>query len=502
MGLSVAGQLSGISEGIKPKSKKVAKIEKLCSVPGSHVRKQEIQMSNATFSVVSPIDGSLYVTRPYAGAEIAGTVEAARNAVNRWRRVPLAERAALVQAFGEEMKRRAEALGDALSAQIGRPRWQADETGRLALVGDLLAKGAADALKDEAFESDENIRRFTRAMPGGLHLSICAWNYPTAMLGYLVSQPLIAGNVVILKHSPQTPVIAEIAVEAWQAAGGPQDVFQTLHLSHADAERLIAAGTFDAVNFIGSVGGGKRVHAAAGGTMTHVHLELGGKDPAYIRADADLDALIGDIAEGCFSNAGQSCCSVERIYVDRSIVGRFTEALAAESAKWTLGHPLDGKPMIGPVVGAAAAERIRGEVARAVAAGARVVAEGSNPGGAAYVPAQVLVDVDHSMSIMRDELFGPVACIQAVDSDAEAIALMNDSAFGLSASIWTQDIDRGLALLDEVEAGTVYLNRCDHADLYLPWGGVKNSGLGRTNGRLGLIETTAPKAFHIRRKIA
>lgn len=458
-------------------------------------------MSQPSFSVVSPIDGSIYATRPYAGAEINATVEAARAAVQSWRRVPLDERMSLILAFGEEMKRRAETLADAVSWQIGRPRWQADETGRLALVGELLAKGAGEALKEQAFESDDNIRRFTRPVPGGLHLSICAWNYPTAMLGYLVSQPLITGNVVILKHSPQTPLIAEIAVDAWRAAGGPRNVFQALHLSHADAERLISAGLFDAVNFIGSVGGGKRVHAAAGGTMTHVHLELGGKDPAYIRADADLDALIPDIAEGCFSNAGQSCCSVERIYVDRSIHGRFSEALAEESRKWTIGRPFDGKPMIGPVVSAAAAERIRSQVDQAVAGGARLIASGTADAGPAYVPAQVLVDVDHSMSIMRDELFGPVACIQSVDSDEEAIALMNDSSFGLSASVWTSDIDRGVALLDGVEAGTVYLNRCDHADLYLPWGGVKTSGIGRTNGQVGLMETTAPKAFHIRRKI-
>lgn len=459
-------------------------------------------MSNSTFKVVSPVDGSTYATRPYAGAEIAPTINAARAAVATWRRVPITERIAVIAAFGAEMKRRADQLADAITWQIGRPRWQADETGRLALVGDVLAKSAAEALSDRSFESDDNISRFTRAVPGGLHLSICAWNYPTAMLGYLVSQPLISGNVVILKHSPQTPVIAEIAVEAWEAAGGPKGVFQALHLSHGDAERLISEGTFDAVNFIGSVAGGKKVHAAAGGTLTQVHLELGGKDPAYIRADADIDALAADMAEGCFSNAGQSCCSVERIYVDRAVLDRFCEALAAESRKWTLGHPFKDRAMLGPVVSVGAADRIRNQIAQAVAGGARVIAGEGAGTDTAYVPAQVLVDVDHSMSIMRDELFGPVACIQGVGSDAEAIALMNDSAFGLTASIWTQDIEKGLELLDEVEAGMVYLNRCDHADLYLPWGGAKDSGIGRTNGRVGLIETTSPKAFHIRQRIA
>ena len=457
-------------------------------------------MSRDSFNVISPVDGSLYLTRPFASdEEIAVKVEKARAALKGWRRTPIAERAALVQKFGEAMKARAEELGDTVSWSIGRPRWQSDETPRLALVGDLLAAEAAETLKDHAFESDATIRRFSRPVPGGLHLSICAWNYPTAMLGYLVSQPLIAGNVVILKHSPQTPLIAEIAEESWRAAGGPDGVFQSLNLSHPDAEKLIGAGTFQAVNFIGSVAGGKRVHAAAGGTMTAVHLELGGKDPAYIRADADIEKLVGDIAEGSFSNAGQSCCSVERIYVDQSIHDRFVEALVDETAKWTIGHPISDKAMIGSVVNAGAAERIRGQIDQAVAAGAKRLINSTTDLGAAYVPAEVLTGLDHSMSIMRDELFGPVAAVQAVSGDEAAISLMNDSVYGLSASIWTQDIERGLDLLDEVEAGTVYLNRCDHADLYLPWGGVKDSGLGRTNGAVGLLETTVAKAFHVRR---
>ncbi len=458
-------------------------------------------MSYSSFNVISPVDGSTHLTRLYAEAsEIKSKIDAAHAAVKPWRRTPLGERVALVQRFGEQMKARADALGDTVAWSIGRPRWQADETPRLAMVGDLLAQGATRTLADRAFESDETIRRFTRPVSGGLHLSICAWNYPTAMLGYLVSQPLVAGNVVILKHSPQTPLVAELAEEAWRAAGGPAGVFQSLHLSHPDAERLISAGTFHAVNFIGSVAGGKRVHAAAGGTMTSVHLELGGKDPAYIRADADIDKLAADIAEGCFSNAGQSCCSVERIYVDRSVHDRFVDALVAEAAKWTIGHPLEEKAMIGPVVNAGAANRIRGQIDRAVAAGAKAVHDAGSkaPLGAAYVPAQVLTGLDHSMSIMREELFGPVAAVQAVSGDEEAIALMNDSEYGLSASIWTHDIERGVELLGEVEAGTVYLNRCDHADLYLPWGGIKESGLGRTNGQVGLLETTVTKAFHIR----
>ncbi|WP_136616812.1 MULTISPECIES: aldehyde dehydrogenase family protein [Mesorhizobium] len=457
-----------------------------------------------TFSVTSPVDGSTYTTRSYVdGSTIEAALTRSRGALPSWRRTPLADRLAILLRFGEEMKARATPLAEMVAWQIGRPLWQADETPRLALVGQLLADIAPETLADVPYPSDENIRRYAKPVAGGLHLSICAWNYPTAMLGYLVTAPLAAGNVVIFKHSPQTPLIAELAEEAFRAAGGPEGVFQSLHLDHADAERLISSGAFNAVNFIGSVNGGRRVHAAAAGTFTQVHLELGGKDPTYVRADADLEATIPQIAEGTYSNAGQSCCSVERIYVDQAIHDRFVEALVAETAKWTIGHPFAEKPMVGPVVRASAADTISGLTDSAVRAGARrlmrrdgtLKASGL---GAAYVAPEVLVGVDHSMQIMRDELFGPVACIQSVGSDDEAIGLMNDSDFGLSASIWTRDIDRGVALLDEVEAGTVYLNRCDHADLHLPWGGIKNSGLGRTNGRAGLAEATAAKAYHVR----
>ncbi|MCV3209056.1 aldehyde dehydrogenase family protein [Mesorhizobium sp. YC-39] len=455
-----------------------------------------------TFSVTSPVDGSTYVTRFYAdGTAIEAALTRARAALPSWRRVPLAERLAILLRFGEEMKARAAPLAEMVAWQIGRPLWQADETPRLALIGQLLADVAPETLADVPYPSDENIRRYARPVAGGLHLSICAWNYPTAMLGYLITAPLAAGNVVVFKHSPQTPLIAEVAEEAFRAAGGPEGVFQSLHLDHADAERLIASGAFNAVNFIGSVNGGRRVHAAAAGTFTQVHLELGGKDPTYVRADADLEAAIPQIAEGAYSNAGQSCCSVERIYVDQAIHDRFVDALVAETAKWTVGHPIGDKPMVGPVVRASAADTIRDLTESAVRAGARrlMPQDGKAAGlGAAYIAPEVLVGVDHGMPIMRDELFGPVACIQSVGGDDEALRLMNDSDFGLSASIWTQDIDRGVALLDEVEAGTVYLNRCDHADLHLPWGGIKNSGLGRTNGRAGLTEATAAKAYHVR----
>ena len=453
--------------------------------------------------VVSPVDGSIYARRGYArGDEIEAALARAERAAKTWARTPIEERVALLSRFADEMVKRAPQLAETLSWQMGRPLWQADETPRLKLVGDLAAQAAGEALAEEGYPTEPGIRRFVRRVPHGVTLSICAWNYPVAMLGYLVTAPLLAGNVVLFKHSPQTPLTAEIAAEAFAAAGAPEGVFQAIHMTHSDAERLIGSGRLGSVYFIGSVAGGRRVHAAAAGTFTHVHLELGGKDPAYIRADADLDRAIPLLAEGCYSNAGQSCCSVERIYVHKSIRDRFVGAFEAAAAEVTLDHPITGKSYVGPVVRASAAAAIRAQLDEALAKGAkRVLPAGrlaARELGPAYVEPELLIDVDHSMAIMRDETFGPVAAIETVADDEEAVRLINDSPYGLTASVWTADTDRGVALLDQLEAGTVYLNRCDHADLYLPWGGVKTSGLGRVNGREGLKQATATKSFHVR----
>lgn len=462
-------------------------------------------MSNShSFDVISPVDGSVYCTRNYANEkEIASAVKCAQKALPQWQATPLQERLSILRRFADEMSKRSGELARELTWQMGRPIDQADETPRLSKVIGDICDFAAPVLGDTAFPSDEQITRYVRHTARGIQLSICAWNYPTAMMGNLVAAPLAVGNVVIFKHSPQTPTIAEIAEECFKLAGAPEGVFQSLHLSHSDAENLISQGIFRSVGFIGSTAGGKQVHKAAGGTMTQVQLELGGKDAAYIRADADLDDAMPLIAEGCYSNSGQSCCSVERIYVAKPIYGEFVERLVAETQKWSVGNPLEQGSSIGPVVRQRAADYIRKQVSEAVSAGAKlhlsndrydIVAQNN-----AYIAPNVISDVNHEMSIMREELFGPVACVQAVSSDDEALALMNDSDYGLTGSVWTSDLQLGQELLNKVEAGTVYLNRCDHADLFLPWGGLKNSGLGYNNGVEGLRESAGMKAFHIRK---
>lgn len=458
--------------------------------------------SGSLLRVVSPVDASEYATLRYAQAkEIAAALENAERAFRGWRKSSLEERTQLMTALAQALVSRKERLAEALAWQIGRPLAQADETARFQLVTAKHIE-ASRALTEQAYPDEPGIRRFVRREGQGVHLSIAPWNYPIGLLPWLIVAPILGGNTVILKHADQTALIGQILDEAYQSIGGPPGVLQVLPMEHADAEALIGTGRLKGVNFIGSVRGGLQVHRAAAGTLTHVHLELGGKDPAYVRPDADLAAAIPLLADGCFSNAGQSCCSVERLYVHSSIYAAFLERFALEMRQWTLGNPIRDEPRVGPVVRQSSADYIRRQVADAVASGARyqtheqavVFEQKSN----CYVAPALLTEVDHSMSIMREELFGPIACVQRVDSDSEALRLMNDSEFALTASIWTRDIDEGVRLADEIEAGTVFVNRCDHADLYLPWGGQKLSGLGRCNGREGLLQVTDPKSFHVR----
>jgi len=455
------------------------------------------------FEIISPVDGSVIARRTYAdAAAIEAAASRAEAAFPGWSTLPLERRSALVEAFVRELEARREAIADAVAWQMGRPRTQADEMGRVRLVTDHTIAEAPALLTPREIDKGDGIRRFVTRDPIGPCLSICAWNYPVAMLTSLVIHPLVAGNVVLLKHAPQTALIGDFVNEAAEAAGLPAGVLAAIDMTHDDTEALIASGRFPLVQFIGSTRGGRQIARASGAGMARAGLELGGSDPAYIRPDVDIDAIVADLIEGCFGNGGQSCCSVERLYVHADIHDRFVERFAEAAKAVTIGHSFDAPGYIGPLVSAAAAKRVRETVAAAVAAGAtEILPNGPSPlatPDSAYVEPRILTGVDHGMDVIRKELFGPVATIVKVADDEEAIALMNDSDYGLSASIWSADLERATELGRRVQSGTFYVNRCDHADVNLPWGGVKQSGIGRSYAAEGFEELTTPRAWHIR----
>jgi acyl-CoA reductase-like NAD-dependent aldehyde dehydrogenase len=454
---------------------------------------------------ISPVDGAVVVERELATpAAIAAVLDRATAAQRSWRRVPLDERVATVERLVPWMVERADAIGRELSWQMGRPvaHSPSEITRGFAERATWLAGAAAGALADTEVEPAEGFRRFIRHEPVGVVLVVAPWNYPYLCSVNAVVPALLAGNAVVLKVASQTPLVAERWSDGLAAAGVPEGVFQYVHADHDAVAGMVADDRVGFVAFTGSVPGGHAVQRAASARFVGTGLELGGKDPAYVRADAPLEATAAELVDGAYFNAGQSCCGVERIYVQRERFDAFVEAFVALARGYVLGHPLDADTTLGPLVRASAAAFVRGQVDQAVAGGARpLIDPASFPGdrpGSAYLAPQVLVDVDHGMRVMTEESFGPVVGIMPVDGDDEAVTLMNDSAYGLTASIWTTDVDAAMAVGDRVETGTWYLNRCDYLDPALAWTGVKDSGRGCSLSTLGFRAVTRPKSFHLR----
>jgi acyl-CoA reductase-like NAD-dependent aldehyde dehydrogenase len=331
---------------------------------------------------------------------------------------------------------------------------------------------------------------------------VAPWNYPYLTAINTIVPALIAGNAVVLKHASQTLLVGERLAEAFHAGGVPADVFQKVVLDHDTTEHLIARRSFGFVNFTGSVRGGAAIERAAAGTFTALGLELGGKDPGYVMEDADLDWAVDVLMDGAMYNAGQCCCGVERIYVNNKLFDEFVE----KSVKWVnalkLGNPFEPDTSIGPMANARFARTVREQTAEAVAAGAKTLIEKQNfpqDDGGAYLMPQVLVNVDHSMRVMTEESFGPVVGIMAVKDDEEALGLMNDSPYGLTASLWTQDPERAWAVARRIETGTVFMNRADYLDPAICWTGCKDTGRGGSLSVLGFHAVTRPRSYHFRK---
>ncbi len=456
---------------------------------------------------VSPVDGRLYAERPLASAaEVVLSLARARNAQAEWSRVAVAERAVLCSRVVDEMLAMTDEIVPELAWQMGRPvRYGAGELGGFEerarhMIG--IAPGALAPLRPAP---QTGFERYIKREPLGLILVIAPWNYPYLTAVNSVIPALMAGNAVLLKHASQTLLVGERFQVACDRAGLPAGLFRNLFLSHSQAGALLEDGLVDQVNFTGSVGAGIVIEKAAAGSFIGAGLELGGKDPAYVREDADLSHAIENLVDGAFFNSGQSCCGIERIYVHRSVFGDFVEGFAARARDYVLGDPLDSKTNLGPMASASGAAFVREQTAAAVAAGARPLVDASGFADfgpdSPYLAPQVLIDVDHSMSVMTDESFGPVVGIMPTSGDEEAVELMNDSAFGLTASIWTDDSEAAATVGDLVETGTVFMNRCDYLDPALAWTGVKETGRGCTLSRFGYDSLTRPKSYNLRTRI-
>jgi acyl-CoA reductase-like NAD-dependent aldehyde dehydrogenase len=456
---------------------------------------------------ISPIDNTVYVERRLASAaEIDKALTRARQAQRAWRSTSIDQRAAILTRFCDAFEAQRDGIAHELTRQMGRPiRYTPGEVNGTLERARHMIDIAPRALTDIDPGPKENFRRFVRREPLGVVFTVAAWNYPYLIAVNSVIPAIMAGNAVIMKHSAQTPLCAERFDQCMRAAGLPEGVFQFLHLTHADTDRIIRDPRIDFVAFTGSVAGGHAVQRAASERFIGTGLELGGCDPVYVRHDANLAHAIENVVDGAYFNSGQSCCGLQRIYVHESIYDAFLEGFVDLTRKYELGNPLQASTSLGPVVRTAAADTIRKQVAASVNAGASpVIDESEFPAsrpGTAYLAPQILIHVDHSMPVMKEEIFGPVAGIMKVSSDEDAIKLMNDSAFGLTAAIWTSDEEAAISIGDRVEAGTWFMNRCDYLDPALAWVGVKNSGRGCTLSVVGYEHLTRPKSFHLRTKI-
>jgi len=449
---------------------------------------------------ISPIDGSVYVERPIASlAEAREQIAKAVADQKAWGARPLQERIKLVKAGVTAIGAMNEDIVTELAWQMGRPVRYGGEFGGFEERALHMASIAEKSLAPIEVSKDAQFERYIRRVPHGAVLVVAPWNYPYMTAINTVAPALIAGNAVVLKHASQTPLVGERMANAFHSAGIPESVFSNIFIDHKTTSALISEGHFGFVNFTGSVGGGRAIEQAAAGTFTGLGLELGGKDPGYVMDDADVDAAVDTLIDGAMFNSGQCCCGIERIYVASNLFDEFVEKAVNIVNGYKLGNPLDADTTLGPMAHARFAAVVREQTAEAVSAGAKAhIDTFKEDDGAAYLSPQILSNVNHAMRVMREESFGPVVGIMPVECDNAAIDLMNDSEFGLTASLWTKDARRAARVGDQIDTGTVFMNRCDYLDPGLCWTGCKNTGRGGGLSEIGYHNLTRPKSYHLK----
>jgi len=410
-------------------------------------------------------------------------------------------RIAAIEKFRDLVVSRTDALANTLTQEVGKPiRQSRNELKGLVARLDFFIAESARALREQKVFVDPAQRLEERIThePLGVVANISAWNYPYFVGSNVFVPALVAGNAVLYKPSEFATLTGRHIADLLHAAGVPEDVFVPVIGGGATGAALLRQPV-DGVFFTGSYATGAKIAASAAKRMIKVQLELGGKDPVYVCEDVDAKAAAAAVADGAFYNTGQSCCSVERIYVHESIHAEFVDAFVAEVKSYRIGDPMDEATYIGAITRRPQLDVLRRQVADARRKGAVVLTGGApiKRKGNWFAPT-VLADVDHSMLVMRDESFGPIIGIQAVADDDAAVDLMNDTAYGLTAGVYTSDAARARRMLSRVAAGSVYWNCCDRVSPRLPWSGVKHSGIGLTLSTMGIQTFTRPKAWHLK----
>ena len=455
----------------------------------------------ARYTLINPATEAPLCEIAYTtAAELDAVVARARAAQRAWRRAPVAERVRAVGQVVPAFRAMADQVALDITRQMGKPLQQAkNEIGTMIDRAETMCRLAEAALADEPLPPKAGFERFIRHEPLGVVLDVAAWNYPLLIAVNVIVPALLAGNAVLVKHARLTPLCGAHFADAFARTEVPAGLVAAVTLDHDATAALIHSGQVDYVSFTGSVAGGREIYGHVARRFIDAGLELGGKDPAYVCDDANFEFAVENVVDGAFYNAGQSCCGIERVYIARGIYERFVDAAVALVRQYRMGDPEDPATTLGPLAHRKGKDLVEQHVAEARAAGARVLTGGAPwRGRGHFCEPTVLTGVDHRMKVMWEETFGPVVGIMPVRDDAEAVRLMNDSPYGLTASVWTEDADRATRVMAELDAGTVYANRCDYLDPMLPWVGVKDSGKGCSLSHLGFAHLTRPKSFHLR----
>ena len=461
-------------------------------------------MTTFTIQTLTPIDGTvIFETAAASNQEIEAALTAGRHARATLSSLSIDERKAICTQALAILEQDKDEIAREITLQMGRPiSHSKSEINGVKERAEYMIDIADTALADLIPDPIKGQKRFIRRTPQGAVLIVAPWNYPLLTIANALFPALLAGNNVIIKPSSQTPLSAQRFVDAFDAAGLPKGALQCLHMDHTSTEKLLQDRLIDFLCFTGSVNAGRKLGTLSAGQFIGAGLELGGKDPAYVLEDANIDHSVEQLVDGAFFNAGQSCCGIERIYVHEKNFKSFVEGYVELANQYRLGNPLEPTTTLGPVVKKQAADFIRQQVTAAVGQGAKTLIDPNNhtcdTGQTAYLSPQVLTGVSHEMALMREESFGPVVGIMPVKSDAQAIELMNDSNLGLTASLWTNDLDRAESLGNKIETGTVFMNRCDYLDPALAWTGVKDTGIGVSLSPLGFQQLTRAKSFNLR----